>query len=338
MRILVTGATGFLAGHLIPALQQRGHTVRALVVPSADASGLEARGVSAFRGDVREPDSLTAAMRDADAVFHLAAAIGTWRPLEEYQAVNVTGTKNVCRAALVAGVTRLVHVSTTSVYEHGLREPVKEDSPLRPLPDPYALTKAAGDKLVQRMIAEQGLPACIVRTSTIFGPGDRLNFGRIADRLLAQKAIVIGSGRNTVPFVYVADVVQGLLLALERKQAVGQIYNIDDDNCPTQKELLKEIAEQVGARPPRIHVPRSLLYSAAYVAERVAALTHSSQPLVTRHGVALYGTNNRYSIDKARKELGYKPQVPLREGIRLTAAWYGENAAGPHRLSAVAAV
>jgi nucleoside-diphosphate-sugar epimerase len=338
MRILVTGGTGFLAGHLIPALQKRGHTVRALVVPSADAAWLEARGVDIYRGDVREPNSLTAAVRGVDGVFHLAAAIGTRRPLEEYYAVNVTGTRNVCRAALAASVTRLVHVSTTSVYEHGLHEPVKEDSPLRPLPDPYAVTKAAGDRLVQRMIAEQGLPACIVRTSTIFGPGDRLNFGRIADRLRSQKAIVIGSGRNTVPFVYVADVVQGLVLTLERKEAEGQVYNIDDDNCPTQKELLQEIAEQVGARPPRIHVPRSLLYGAAYIAEGIAALTHSSQPLVTRFGVALYGADNRYSIDKARHELGYKPQVPLREGIRLAAAWYGKNAAAPQSVSAAAAV
>jgi nucleoside-diphosphate-sugar epimerase len=338
MRILVTGATGFLAGNLIPALQQRGHTIRGLVVPSGDATWLEERGVRVYRGDVREPSSLTAAMRDVDAVFHLAAAIGTRRPMKDYYAINVTGTKNVCRAALRAGVTRLVHVSTTSVYKHGLSEPVSEDSPLRPLPDPYPLTKAAGDKLVQRMILEQQLPACIVRTSTIFGPGDHLNFGRIADRLLARKAIIIGAGRNAVPFVYVSDVVQGLMLALERRRAEGQVYNIDVDQCPTQEELLREIAEQVGAKPPRLHVPYSLLYSAAYVAEGIAAFTHTSQALVSRFGIALYGADNHYAIDKARKELGYEPKVSLREGIRLAAAWYRENATAPRRVTAVTAV
>src|SRR5258706_8282284 len=338
MRILVTGETGFLAANLIPALQKRGHSVRGLVLPSADATWLENRNVAVYRGDVRKPASLTAAMRDADAVFHLAAAIGTRRPMKEYYAINVTGTKNVCRAALRAGVMRLVHVSTTSVYRQGLGSPVDEDSPLRPLPDPYPLTKAAGDLLVQRMISEQGLPACIIRTSTIFGPGDQLNFGRIADRLRAQKAIIIGSGRNAVPFVYVSDVVHGLMLALERTQAEGQAYNICDEICPTQEELLTTIAAHVGARPPRIRVPYSMLYGAGYVAEGIAALTHSSNAIVTRFGVALYGADNRYATGKARRELGYEPQVPLREGIRLAAEWYLANATAPRSLTSAAAV
>ena len=338
MRILVTGATGFLAGSLIPELQKRGHSVRGLVLPAGDATWLEERNVTVFRGDVRDRSSLASAMSDVDAVCHLAAAIGTRRPLSEYHAVNVTGTGNVCRAALAAGVTRIVHVSTTSVYQQGLGRPVSEDAPLRPLPDPYPLTKAEGDRLVQRMIVEQRLPACIVRTSTVFGPGDHLNFGRIADRLMAGKAVVIGSGRNAVPFVYVTDVVQGMLLALEREAALGQVYNITDDNCPTQEELLKAIAEQVGARPPHIRVPYSLLYGAGYVAEGIASLTHSPHPLVTRFGVALYGADNLYAIDKARKELGFKPRVSLREGIRLAAAWYLEKAAAPSGIASAAAI
>jgi len=337
MRVLVTGASGFLAGHLIPALQERGHAVLGLVLPAGDASWLEQRDVAVFRGDVREPNSLSAAMQDVDAVFNLAAAIGTRRPLEEYFAVNVTGAGNVCEAALAAGVGRLVHVSTTSVYRQGLGTPVSEDSPLHPLPDPYPLTKAAGDQLVQRMIAERRLPACIVRTSTIFGPGDHLNFGRIADRLLTGRAIVIGTGRNAVPIVDVADLVRGLLLALESPRAEGHVYNIADDNCPTQEELLREIAAQVGAPPPRIHVPYSLLYGAAYAAERLAAVTHASHALVTRFGVALYGADNRYAIDKARRELGYAPQVPLKEGIRLAAAWHRECAFTPGRIRSPAA-
>jgi nucleoside-diphosphate-sugar epimerase len=338
MEILVTGATGFLAGNLIPELQKRGHTVRGLVLPSGDATRLEERDVAVYRGDVREMNSIAEALHGVDAIFHLAAAIGTRRPLKDYYAVNVNGTENVCRAALAAGVTRLVHVSTTSVYEQGLGVPVSEDFPLRPLPDPYPLTKAAGDKVVQRMIAAERLPACIVRTSTFFGPGDTLNFGRIADRLLARKAIIIGAGRNAVPFVHVADVVQGLLLTLERDQAEGQVYNITDDNCPTQEELLQEIADQVGAKPPRIHVPYSMLYGAAYVAEGVAKFSPNSQPVVTRFGVALYGADNRYAIAKARKELGYEPQVPLQEGIRLAAAWYRENATAPRSLASAAVV
>jgi nucleoside-diphosphate-sugar epimerase len=321
MRILVTGASGFLASHLIRALQERGHAVRALVRPSSDTTPLEQASVDIHSGDVRLPETLAGAMHEVDAVFHLAAAIGVRRPLREYYAVNVTGTKNVCRAALAAGVRRLVHVSSTSVYKQGLGVPVDETAPLAPPPDPYAVTKAEGDTLVQRLIAEEQLPASIVRTTTIFGPGDELNFGRIAQRLLAGTSIVIGSGGNRVPVAFVDDVVQGLLLVLEH-EAAGEIYNITDDRCPTQSELLQEIADQLGARPPRIHVPYRLLYGAAYLAERLAQATRSEHPVVTRFGVLLYGADNRFAIDKARRELGYEPRVSLRQGVSAAAEWY----------------
>jgi nucleoside-diphosphate-sugar epimerase len=329
MRILVTGATGFLASHLVPALQMRGHAVRALVQPSSDPTLLRQARVDIHTGDVRIPDTLARAMRQVDAVFHLAAAIGIRRPLREYHAVNVTGTENVCRAALAAGVKRLVHVSSTSVYEQGLGAPVDEASPLAPLPDPYPVTKAEADSLVQRLIAEEHLPASIVRTSTIFGPGDHLNFGRIADRLLAGAGIVIGSGHNRVPFANVDDVVQGLLLVLEHEPAEGQIYNLTDDRCPTQLDLLREIAGQLDARMPRVHVPYRLLYSAAFLAESLARATRSERALVTRFGVALYGADNRFAIDKARRELGYEPRVSLRQGVSVAAEWYRRCTATP---------
>src|SRR4029453_9526396 len=134
MRILVTGGSGFLASHLIRELQERGHAVRALVLPSSDTTQLGQAGVDIRTGDVRLPDTLAAAMSQVNAVFHLAAAIGVRCPLREYHAVNVTGTENVCRAALAAGVERLVHVSSTSVYEQGLGEPVDETFPLAPPP------------------------------------------------------------------------------------------------------------------------------------------------------------------------------------------------------------
>lgn len=339
MRILVTGAGGFLAEHLIPPLRQRGHEVRGLVLGGDGVASLLDRGVAVFQGDVRDPDSLTAPMHGADAVFHLAAAIGVHRPIREYEAVNVGGTQNVCRAAFASGVKRLVHVSTTSVYAQGLGRAVAEDDRLAPLPDPYAITKTAGDLLVQRLIRDERLPATIVRTSTVYGPGDHLNFGRIAARVAAGKAIVIGSGSNAVGFTHVSDVVDGLLLALESDRAVGQVYNIVDDNPPTQRQLLDEVAARLGAPRPRVHVPYRLLYGAAFAAERVAAMTGASHAAVTRFGVALYGADNRYSIDRARRDLGYRPRVGFREGIRQAANWYlgQDKAAGaPAPAGAVA--
>jgi nucleoside-diphosphate-sugar epimerase len=246
-----------------------------------------------------------------------------WRPLSEYHAVNVLGTQNVCRAALAAKVQRVVHMSSSSVYRMGLGRPVDETFPLSPFPDPYPITKAAADRLVQRMILEDGLPAVIVRPDQIFGPGDRLHFGRMADRLRSRRSIIVGGGTNAFALVHVSDVVQGLLLALEHERAAGSAYNISSARSLTQEQVLGTIARTLGVPPPRLHVPYRALYAAGYLAERVAALTPSvGRPPVTRLGVAFFGTDNRYSMEKARTELGYRPQFDLREGLRLTAQWY----------------
>jgi nucleoside-diphosphate-sugar epimerase len=323
MVILITGGNGHLGRFLVEALQDRGDTVRVLALPSEDAQWLEARSVDVYRGDIRQAETLVEPMRGVDAVFHLAAMIGVWKPMADYHAVNVTGTENVCRAALAEEVHRLVHVSSWTIYGMGLGSPVAEDHPLTPLKEPHVLTKFIGEQRVRQMITEDNLPAVILRPGTFFGPNDELHFVRIADRLRVGKWIVIGSGDNALPLVYVTDVVQGLLLALDTADVVGETYNITDDRPLTQRQLLDAIANDIGSEPPRRHVPYSALYAASCAAERAATLTRSRRrPIVTRLGVKLFGTDNRHAIDKARRELGYEPQVSLRDGVRLAADWY----------------
>ena len=321
--ILVTGGNGFVGRHVVRALRERGDSVRVLALPDEDADALAARGIAVFRGDICRQETLVAPTRGVDSVLHLAAMMDVWRPFEDYHAVNVTGTENVCRTALAAGVRRVVHMSSSSVYGMALGRPADERRELRPFRDPYPQTKAAGDSAVQRMIVADRLPAVIVRPDQIFGPGDHLHFGRMADRLRAGKGLIVGKGDNALPLVYVDDLVQGLLLALDHDRAVGQAYNIGNDRPLSQAQLLRAIAREIGANPPRFHLPYRALYAAGYLAERLAALTPSSRrPPVTRLGVAFAGTDNRYPIDKARRELGYAPRVDLAEGVRITARWY----------------
>jgi nucleoside-diphosphate-sugar epimerase len=323
LEILITGGNGFLGHYLTLALQARGDNVRVLALPTEDTTWLEERNVAVFRGDIVNPDAFIAPMRGVDGVFHLAAMIGVWRPMQDYYAVNVTGTENVCRAALEAGVRRLVHISSAMVYDMTRARAVTEDDPLEPLDEPYSLTKAQGDLLVQRLIREDHLPAVIMRPGTLLGPGDRLNFGRMADRVHAGKGIIIGSGSNAIPFVYVTDMVQGLLLALDAGKAVGQVYNIGNDQLLSQQVFLSTIAQELKVKKPRVHVPYFPLYTTAYAAERLATFSKGRiPPFVTRHGVRLYGADNRLSIDKARRELGYAPKVPLIEAVRNACEWY----------------
>ncbi len=327
MEILITGANGFVGRHLILALQKRGDSVRALSSPTGDTTWLKQHGITTFRGDIRVQETLTEPMRGVDAVVHLVAETKKkWGPIQDSYTVNVTGTENVCRAVLAGGVRRLVYTSTSAIYNMTPRRPVTEDDILAPLDDPYCFTKAQSDNLMQRMIREDHLPAVIIRLGALIGPGDRLNFGRLAERVRAGKGIIVGSGNNTIPFIYITDVVQALLLALDCEQAVGRIYNISNDQPLTQKQYLSAIAQEMGVAPPRIHVPYYPMYAAAYATERISILSgYRIPPVATRHGIKILGEDGRLSIDKARRELGYVPRVPIREAVRLTTAWYQQQ-------------
>ncbi|HLW03671.1 MAG TPA: NAD-dependent epimerase/dehydratase family protein [Ktedonobacterales bacterium] len=334
MTVLITGATGLLGGHLIQALQQRGERIRALVLPIENAERLQAQGVEVLRGDVTDAATLAPAVQGVDTIFHLAGMMGVNRPLADYRRVNVLGSEQLYRAAQAAGARRFVHTSSHNVYGLGHGRFLTEDDPMRPDPDPYSISKAEGDRLIRRLALLGTMETVVIRPGTFFGPGDRLHFGRIAQRLKNGKGLIVGRGDNTLPFCYVTDVVQGFLLAAYHPAAPGNVYNISND-CPlTQQELFNAIADAVGGKRPALHVPYLPLYYGSMVAEKMAALTHTT-PMVTRLGAMMFGTANRHSIEKARRELGYEPMVSIREGIRLSAAWF--NAGGMQQPAAISA-
>ncbi|TMB87692.1 MAG: NAD-dependent epimerase/dehydratase family protein [Chloroflexi bacterium] len=276
-RVWSQASTGTARASRAPLLG-RGDTVRVLALAGEQTGWLEERAVAVHRGDIREPDTLIAPMRGAQVVVNLAAMMDVWRPIADYRAVNVTGTENVCRASLAAGVQRLVHMSSSSIYGMGAPREVDESFPLRPFADPYPVTKAEGDALVRRMITEDRLPAVIIRPDQIFGPGDHLHFGHMADRLRSARSIIVGRGHNRMPFVYVSDAVQGLMLAIDHPRAIGNAYNITNDKRLTQQQLLEAIADGIGVKPPRLHVPYRLLYAAGYAAERAACRDGGADP------------------------------------------------------------
>ncbi len=325
MTILITGATGLLGGHLIQALQQRDEQVRALVLPTENAERLLAQGVEVIRGDVTDVSTLTPAVKAVEIIIHLAGMMGVNRPLADYRRVNVIGSENLYHAARAAGIRRFVHTSSHNVYGLGHGYFLTEEDPLRPDPDPYSLSKAEGDRRIRQLLLASKMETVVIRPGTFFGPGDRLHFGRIAQRMKIGKGLIVGRGENALPFCYVTDVVQGFMLAAYHPAAPGNVYNISNDRPLTQKEIFNAIADDVGGKRPTLHVPYMPLYYGSMVAEKIAALTHT-RPLVTRLGAMMFGTDNRHSIDKARHELGYEPMVDIREGIRLAATWF--NAGG----------
>src|SRR5579864_859072 len=335
MKVLITGATGLLGGHLIRELRERGEDIRALVLPVENTDRLVEQGVEVVRGDVTDASTLGPAVKDIELIFHLAGMMGVWRPLAEYRLVNVTGSENLYQAAQKAGVRRFVHTSSHTVYGLGHGRFLTEEDALRPDPDPYSITKAEGDKLMRRLMQDSTIETVILRPGTFFGPYDRLHFGRMAERIKAGKGVIVGRGNNALPFCYVTDVVQGFLLATYHKDAPGNVYNITNDHPLTQQEMFNAIADAVGGVRPRLHLPYLPIYYGSIVAEKVVARITRTKPVVTQLGAMMFGSDNRHSIEKARRELGFEPKVDLRAGIKLAAEWF--NAGGMKEVSATQA-
>ncbi|MBV9690007.1 MAG: NAD-dependent epimerase/dehydratase family protein [Ktedonobacteraceae bacterium] len=325
MKVLISGATGLLGGHLIKELQERNEEIRALVLPVEDADRLVAQGVEVVRGDITDASTLEPAVKDVELVFHLAGMMGVWRPLSDYRLVNVTGSSNLYKAAQKAGVRRFVHTSSHTVYGLGHGRYLTEKDPLRPDPDPYSITKAEGDRMIQKLMVSSDTETVILRPGTFFGPGDRLHFGRMAERTRQGKAYILGSGNQHLPFCYVTDIVQGFMLAGYHENAAGNIYNITNDHPLTALEMFNAIADAVGGHRPSIHLPYLPIYCGSIVAEKIVARVTHSKPILTQLGAMMFGSDNMHSVEKARRELGYQPKVDLREGIKLAAEWFNSG-------------
>jgi 2-alkyl-3-oxoalkanoate reductase len=327
MTVLVTGAAGLLGSHVTELLIARGERPRAVVHPRYDAGWSAPAGADVHAADVADRGAIEPALAGVDCVLHCAARTGPWGPWPEYERVNVLGLRTIVTAAMAAGVRRFVHVSSITVHGNDVGGDADEDSPLRTEPNPYSRSKVAGERLLGRMIREDRAPVTIVRPGWIYGPGDTASFGRFAEMIDEGRMIVIGDGRNHVPLVYVRDVAEGVLLAAAVERAGGRTYLLVNDEPVTQRQFLDAMAGELRAPPPRRRIPYRAALTLGAAAEAAARLARREEPPpVTRYGLQLLGGENRFSIDRARRELGFAPAVGLAEGVRRGVAWYRATA------------
>ncbi|MGZ4940289.1 MAG: NAD-dependent epimerase/dehydratase family protein [Halobacteriota archaeon] len=330
MKVLVTGAAGFIGSHVVDALVERGNNVRALVRPGGDMSYLRTlRDVEIVRGDLTDTGSLKSAVQDVQQIYNVAAKTGPWGVEEAYRAVNVQGLADLIHLAMDAGVERIVHTSSVTVYGHHLRDIVTEDHPIHAENNPYSRSKIAGELLISQLVQEHGAPVVVVRPAWVYGPRDVASFCRFVNLVEHGKSFLIGPGNNSVPVVYVGDVAQGFIKAGDAgNKVIGRAYNIADDRRVTQAEYLNTIADALQAP----HVSRKFPLSALYLAGRTAEVVWQAMgrrkgapPPLTTYGVSLLGENQQFSIDRARRELGYAPNFDVKRGVAEGVRWYLED-------------
>ncbi|MGH9332133.1 MAG: NAD-dependent epimerase/dehydratase family protein [Vicinamibacteria bacterium] len=319
MRVLVTGASGFTGSHLARRLAESGHRVRALVRRSSRVDLLKDVDVERFEGDLTDEVSLRNAVSGVERIFHIGAAYREARlPDGHYREVNVEGTRRLALAALAEGGVPFLYCSTCGV--HGdVDLPADESAPYNP-GDIYQETKVEAEKLLLALHRERGLPAVILRPVGIYGAWDR-RFLKLFRGVARRRFPLIGSGRVLYHLTHVDDVARGFIQAADRPAAVGEALILAGARYTTIEELLGLIAARAGVEPPRFHWPAAPIYLASALCEDLCRPLGLEPPLHRRR-LDFFLKNRAFRIEKARRLLGWEPQVDLEEGIARTLEWY----------------
>jgi len=324
MRVFVTGGTGFTGAALVERLLLDGHSVSILdTKPGLIADKLVEAGAEITYGSVADREPVARASAGAEVVMHLAAAFReTGAPDELYKSVNVDGTRIVVEEAIKAGARKLVYCSTQGVHGHIENPPGDESSPIAPA-DYYQQTKYEGE-LVLKEFADAGIEFTTIRPTAIYGPGDPERFGMIFRRARKGFFPIFGTGRTYYHPVYIDNLVDAFILAMEQGKGAGEAYIIADEEYFSIKELVQRVAKAIDVEVSTPTYPIWPLIIAGHVCEKVCKPFGINPPLFPRR-VDWFRQVRAFRIDKARAELGYVPRVGIDEGLRKTGIWYREN-------------
>ena len=331
MRYLVTGASGFLGGHLVDRLLEAGHPVRAHVLEPDAASRLEARGVEVRRSDLVQDGDLAPWLEGVDVVVHCAGIAAQRAAREDIWRVNVEGTKTLLAQCTRAGISRFVYISSVAVYGHA-PPPVSEDAPQRPV-NLYGESKRAAEEILFRCHSESGLPAVVLRPCLIYGERDR-RLPRFLVRMSRLPFLPLPhGGRRAVALVHVSDVVQAILAASTSPRAAGSAYNVTDGELHTYRDVLDRLREITGKRPRIVPIPGAVFHAGLKVVLGLARRGRWGKSADASRddlseSLRVFDLDSIYSIEKARKDLGFTPRVGLAEGLERTLAFCRE-ANGP---------
>ncbi len=328
MKVLVTGAGGFIGSYLLPQLLAAGHEVRGLALDEADAARIRSAGdVEVFFGDVTQVETLPPAAQGVDVVFHAAARVSDWGPWEAFEKLTLRGTENMLQAAIGAGVPRFLLFSTTGVYAPMPpgSPPLTEDAPYGGPDSPwgsYGRSKVMAEQAVLRAQQEGLLTATIVRPVSIYGPGDRTFIPRIIQFLRRPTAVWIGDRNPYTPFLFVTDVAEGIAAAGSSEKAAARIYTLGPDPEFRMRDFLLAVCRELDIRPPRFTVPYAVAAALANLSEGWARLIRAKEPpSLTRMSLFLMTQDQRFDVSKAKRDLGWQSKVSMEEGVRRAAEW-----------------
>ena len=321
--VAVTGGSGFLGSHLTRRLLASGHSVAVLVRDPAKLGPLGLEPTTVVTGDIRDSEAVGRLVEGADAVIHTVSNFRTARqPRAEAVGVNVDGTRTALEQAERAGVGRFIHCSTIGVHGDVKVTPANEEAPFGP-GDEYQETKLEAEEVVRPRIGATPMGMTILRPGSMYGPGD-MRMLKMFRMLASRRFMMLGPCEENFHAVYIDDVVDGFLLALDNPAAVGETFLIAGAHYLPLRDYIAAAARAVGAPMPWLRLPYAPMHLAAVVCEGSCKPFGIEPPLHVRR-VRFFKNNRAFDITKARERLGYAPRVDLDEGLARTVAWYREQ-------------
>jgi 2-alkyl-3-oxoalkanoate reductase len=316
MKVLVTGATGFLGVHTCREFLARGHQVRAF---GRDFSRFPVAGIEQVQGDLRDADSVLRACTDMDTVVHAGALSSPWGKLEDFMTVNVTGTRHVLEACLQSGVQRLVHISSPAVIFTGRDHVLERDD--APYPKTFSSHYALSKKLAEELVLESKskLELIVLRPKAIYGPGDTALLPRIVAAARAQRLPQIGDGENLVDLTFVDDAVQAMVLSLECSlpETHFPVYTITSGEHLKLWMVIRRLLEALGLKSKLPVMPVGIMLRSAGWLEQISMFT-GREPRLPRYSVELLARTQTYDISRAKSDLGFEPRTHFDQGLTRT--------------------
>lgn len=329
MKILVTGAGGFLGRYIIAGLLKRGHTVRG--IGRSPQPDLLDSGVEMVQGDVADERAVDVAMEGCDAVIHTAAKAGVWGSWESYHTPNVIGTRQIVEGCRRHGLKRLVYTSTPSVVFN--RQPLRHVDESQPYGSDwlchYAHTKRLAEEYVLKADEPGGLRTVALRPHLIWGIGDPHLLARVFEAARTGRLAVVGSGDNKVDITHVYNAAQAhwqALDALDRGTAGGKAYFISQGEPVTLWPWVEMLLAEAGLPAIRRRVSFKKAYRAGAVLETIYKLFGlSGEPPMTRFVATELAKDHYFDITAARRDLGYTPTVSTAAGVKALVEYYRKN-------------
>ena len=328
MNALVTGAHGFIGSHLCECLLARGHTVKALVSPWGDLTNLSAvqqhPNLTILRADITNQDSIHGSCAGCDVVFHAAARVAEWGRYEPFYKTNVHGTDLLIHDAIQHNVRRFVLISSITVHQYsGYKNADTRTLPRDGNVNAYAKSKVTAEHHLEQT---QQLEWVIVRPGLFpFGPRDS-NFERQIDALKGGLMPLVNGGRAVMNTAFVMNLVEGIALCGEHPDAAGRQYLIADDGMVSWREFFTVLAELVGAPVPRLSLPSAVALPLGRGVEGLwRQFAPETRPPLAYYLAYLVSRDVHFSIDAAKRELGYVPRYSWQDGLAMTVKYFSEG-------------